>query len=381
MQQIIPTPGIVHPGIWHVENHPQEGHGGTDIGARRMLVPLDDSPGSAFVRQHEMAHATISPDVEKVMKSRKRRKLQIPTHTSIQVAEDLRIDAWQQYIGLSIIDPDFGDYAAFVAEKIAKPAAVGDLYSATCMAVAAHFPLQEVGAGIPQSVRVVKAKLREAIDRVILRRQFKDVIELALMLDLLRPGKPANGGGTEEGNKGSVVKWGAVEVLEPERTRPRDGSLVAISSMQGVDLSDPSRIFTDCRPFERIVPMQGQGSFLIDCSSSMCWTPDALHKLVESRPEASVALYAGHKVDGRLVIVAKDGEAADASECMRLIEHLGNNTIDGHGLEWLSQQPEPRYWFSDGQATQPNGNHGAAQLECIRLCAENSIQRITRIPD
>jgi hypothetical protein len=116
------------------------------------------------------------------------------------------------------------------------------------------------------------------------------------------------------------------------------------------------------------------GAILIDCSGSMNLTTDELRSVVSRSPAATVALYAGLPGDqsGLLLIVGKNGRFAEIEE---ITSCLGKgNIIDGPALRWLSRQPEPRIWVSDGCVT------GRGDRSGINLDKEtDSIVRIARI--
>lgn len=95
------------------------------------------------------------------------------------------------------------------------------------------------------------------------------------------------------------------------------------------------------------------GTILLDLSGSMSVSENQVRTVMKASPHATIAAYAGetyaHEEGGKLGIVAKDGKMAD---CNLVRNTLGQeNIIDGPALEWLSRQPEPRFWVSDGLAT------------------------------
>jgi len=122
------------------------------------------------------------------------------------------------------------------------------------------------------------------------------------------------------------------------------------------------------------------GAILIDCSGSMHLTTEELSALVSRSPAATVAIYAGlpGEESGALRIVAKNGRFTPIEEA---ISSFGKgNVVDGHALRWLSRQPSPRIWVSDGIVTGRDDKTGAnlnRERDCIVRDAR--IQRIESI--
>jgi hypothetical protein len=119
------------------------------------------------------------------------------------------------------------------------------------------------------------------------------------------------------------------------------------------------------------------GTILIDGSGSMHLTTDELSALVSRSLAATVAIYAGLPGDesGSLRIVAKNGRFTPIEE---VTSNFGKgNVVDGHALRWLSRQPGPRIWVSDGIVTGLGDKAGAnLDLARDRILRDGRIKRI-----
>jgi hypothetical protein len=96
--------------------------------------------------------------------------------------------------------------------------------------------------------------------------------------------------------------------------------------------------------------------------------------VVEGSPEATkVATYCGlASGTGRLSIVVDKGKRASPED---VAHRYGNgNVIDVHALDWLSCQPEPRVWFTDGGVTGCGHNCDQNYRDvCNTIVSENGI--------
>lgn len=124
------------------------------------------------------------------------------------------------------------------------------------------------------------------------------------------------------------------------------------------------------------------GTILIDCSGSMHLTTEELRALLSRSPAATVAIYAGlpGEETGALRIVAKHGRFAPIEEATSCFGK--GNVIDGPALRWLSRQPAPRIWVSDGIVT-GRGDKAGANLnqERDRIVRDARIKRIDSLED
>lgn len=111
-----------------------------------------------------------------------------------------------------------------------------------------------------------------------------------------------------------------------------------------------------------------QAALMIDGSGSMRWTNEALKELVSLMPAIWVGIYSGHEdipwllgkkknheVFGQVCVLAKDGRLAKYEGlCSGM--NMGNE-IDVPALRFLTRQPGPHFWLSDGQVCGGPDNH------------------------
>ena len=113
------------------------------------------------------------------------------------------------------------------------------------------------------------------------------------------------------------------------------------------------------------------GTILLDMSGSMSLEPSDIVKLLKTAPLAQIAGYSGNKTTGTMWIMAKGGRYHNG-----IPEHPGNNVIDGPALRWLSQQPKPRVWISDGQVTGTgDGMQTHLLADAIGIVSRGDIER------
>jgi hypothetical protein len=119
---------------------------------------------------------------------------------------------------------------------------------------------------------------------------------------------------------------------------------------------------------------------LIDASGSMQLESKDLKEILHNAPGCTVGVYSGNNVDGVLRILAQAGRQVD--ERWITAPAGGANVIDGPALQWLSKQPKPRIWVSDGQVTGKNDCSGAVNhLECLCLTRRHQIVRRDKVAD
>lgn len=105
---------------------------------------------------------------------------------------------------------------------------------------------------------------------------------------------------------------------------------------------------TPLRIFERVSHKRG-GCVLIDTSGSMGISDATLWQLVEALPLGTIAYYSGTDSAanpvGNLVIYAENGLAYEGGESLPFRQ--GGNSIDFPAVQWLLQQPGPRWYIGD----------------------------------
>jgi hypothetical protein len=137
-------------------------------------------------------------------------------------------------------------------------------------------------------------------------------------------------------------------------------------------------MLADGRVFARRVAAPG-GAVLIDASGSMSLPAEAIRRIVERAPGATVAAYAGHAGVGTLKILARRGRIAHADDC-NLREAGNGNVVDGPALRWLARQSTPRLWVSDGRVTGCNDVPTAGnRRDAERICTRARIRRVDSV--
>lgn len=157
--------------------------------------------------------------------------------------------------------------------------------------------------------------------------------------------------GEEEEPIDAHLPWGRMRYRELELTIPAPPEEPRVRDRLRVEGQVPRR-------FDRILlegpgwrsrkrlPSTPPGSYLIDVSGSMGWSPQDLDWVLRRAPGATVAYYAAGYRSGTLMVCARDGYRAEHFPSLG-----GANVIDGPALLWLAEQPGPRIWVSDGEVT------------------------------
>jgi hypothetical protein len=251
----------------------------------------------------------------------------------------------------------------------------------------------------------------QAIELATLARQalwanpgpkFKDTVRvtkwLQLILEGVESGKPlpkgfgtaGKLGGLSEGLKiardyGTSVRgtrkvpWGKMNIETPPRLHRVRGFLGRRNRAtdEGMYPRCIHRLLIDGRVFRRVRRDRG-GTVLIDASGSMQLEPNDLKEILHNAPGCTVGVYSGNNIDGVLRILAQAGRQVD--EHWITAPAGGANVIDGPALQWLSKQPKPRIWVSDGQVTGKYDRSGAVNhLECLCLTRRHQIFRKDKV--
>lgn len=188
----------------------------------------------------------------------------------------------------------------------------------------------------------------------------------------------AGGGRSYDGDGGDDPDdWTPVTVDYPPRPRTLPARLmssVRAPKKTGASVKYMARLATDGRIFSASRPGRG-GTVLIDISGSMHLDGAGVLALMVGMPAGMIAVYEGSHPEARLTVVAKNGRRVNDDV---LEPKWGGNECDGPALEWLAQQPGPRYWVSDGGvvagATGDSG--GRARRYCARIMRRGAIRRI-----
>lgn len=135
---------------------------------------------------------------------------------------------------------------------------------------------------------------------------------------------------------------------------------------EGSVFGHPHRILTDGRVFRTKPRRKGTGTVLIDVSGSMSLSAEDVREIVGALPASTVAIYSGGHHPGTdeevgiLRIIAAGGRRA-RPEGMTNGPSMGGNMCDGPALKWLAKMPAPRIWICDGVVT-GYGDMSAANL-------------------
>lgn len=369
------------------------------LGTGVLIVPLDGSDQSRFVRDHELGHVRWSP---------KRPDSKAATcgvsFDVLQAVEDLRINTKLVAAG---VDTSASGWSRDVCEAIARDVVRrNDPRMTVLMAVAA-----QGGGQIEETFRDVLGKTSigaSALEIARLARQamwsvsvpkFKDTVRVArwlqTMLDCAGAPKPVTAGestadGKAEGlgmaltmakNHGTSrratrrVPWGKMRIDTPLR-RHRVTGYLGKRHRATDEGSYPRHLYRqliDGKVFRHVRRGRG-GTVLIDASGSMQLSQGDIASILEAAPGCTVAVYSGNTHDGVLRVLACRGRQVDSEDVRSPAG--GANVIDGPALQWLSKQQKPRIWVSDGQVTGIRDQMSAINsLECLALTRRHQIAR------
>lgn len=423
----LPYPELVEGGRrgspWEIEDSNANAwlptNGVTDKRARRLYVPLE--PSGRGVSRHELAHVHWSPE--------KWPRVRYPL-ILLQAVEDARINLGLELIGLPFTFDR--EQLAQVAHLAAQDAKSGQITATIVRAIAslgtdaAETLQDEINALPPRASamagawvarvesRLVRAQKRSG-DSVAPFRVAKRISrDLARDLDrhgLLPKGLTVAGIGCcqietdaeADGSRRKSSKARSKSAYErylrrTRATRPGAGGGVSVGRMkvarpplsirqpsvlragmsrrrcalEGTQISRPDRLALDRAIFYRR-GRGGGGTVLVDTSGSMSLNAKEVEEIVRSAGgSAVVAIYSGKGDVGELRIVAK-GDSRAASEYLK--PYGSGNIVDLPALQWLSKQPEPRIWVSDGCVTGAGDQPCEALLEsCHELAKRTRIK-------
>jgi hypothetical protein len=424
----LPYPELVEMGRrgspWKIEDSNDHDwlptNGITDKKARRIFVPLEAAGRGVSI--HEMAHVHWSPE--------KFPRVRFPL-ILLQAVEDARINLGLVRIGLPVtLDRE---QLAYVSHLAARDAKSGDIASTIVRAIAslgtdaAEALEEEIDALSPRAsalashwVAQVELRLEKARSRVggpvapfrVARQIAKDLAKDLDRHGLLRkdlrvagvgccqivadPDGEGSGLMVREGRKSSYERFlkrlrtagrgggGGVAVGRMKIARPpltvrqpsvlRAGLSRRRCAVEGTQISRPDRYALDRAIFYR-TGRGGGGTVLVDQSGSMSLKVEEVEKIVRTAGGAAVvAVYSGRGDTGELRIVAKGASRATN-------EHFkpfgSGNVVDLPALQWLSKQPEPRLWVSDGCVTGVSDEGCEVILEnCHDLAKRARIERV-----
>jgi hypothetical protein len=388
-KRISPLPEAIDGEHWTVK----EGAGSCDTVNRILGVPTDESPGSRFVRNHELGHAKITPRVPAFKQCRKFGV----SMDAMQACEDLRVHRYLRETGIEmggVLNDD-------EAEQTVRKLAGNDRLLAALLVASMHTDDHE------RFLEAMERHLDEDRRQHLIRTSSMVDIRMAQGRGLDRPIGFRNGTAPAarlfdalfplDGESGPSLpleglcmpgrarqsKWGEmrVETLKTSRSRPIPATARSRAfTDHGAVLAAAHRLHMDGRVFTRRRRQRG-GTVLIDASGSMLFRPSDLERITAAAPLATVAVYTGHGRSGTLAIVASRGRIAGA-EALGQAARGNGNVIDGPALRWLAKQPEPRIWISDGRVTgvydQPSSD---LTVDAIHICRRAGITRAEKTAD
>ena len=361
-----------------------------------LIVPLDASDQSRFMRDHELGHVHWSP--KRPDQQALKNKL---SPDVLAAVEDLRVNTKLSESG---VDTSAGGWSKPVCMALAKDVLRRkDARLLVLMAVAA------TGSGVMEAVfgEVLQDDPigASALEIARLARnamwstsvpKFRDTVRVSKWLQALLdagsapmpklPGMPGTGAGAglasalkiarEAGtSKRSVrrIPWGKLKFDHPSRSHRVAGYLGKRNRAtdEGSYPRQLHRLLIDGKIFRHTRRGKG-GSVLIDASGSMQLDNEAIQKILNAAPGCVVAVYSGNTHDGVLRVLAQDGRQVDKQFIGAPAG--GSNVVDGPALQWLSKQAKPRIWVSDGQVTGVHDRMSAINtLECVGLTRRHQI--------
>lgn len=150
------------------------------------------------------------------------------------------------------------------------------------------------------------------------------------------------------------LESGTMKIVRP-RLRVRQKKIAAgnarrpSADMEGTMIRRPDRLCIDRAIFSKTKQNTGC-TILFDVSGSMRLSQEGVEKMIiEAGGYATVATYCGNpRGYGVLKIVAHNSYRCGTDD---ITAQYGGNVIDEPALRWLSKQPAPRIWISDGSVT------------------------------
>lgn len=388
MKRIYPLPEVFKGERWVIT----PGRGECDTVARSLEVPLSEDEADRFVRNHEMAHARITP---RVPANKQCARFGV-SMTALQCIEDMRVHHFFTQAGIAMTGHlDFYDAQCLVRRKLGSERALAAILCSAwgtedCNRIINILtPLisdDDVFQQLLNKVRMIHTRLLmgRGITRWIGMRNC--TVPAARLFDSFFPpdGKqPADYGDIPiELLRGRVgAGWGDMTI----RTLPKSltHAVVPLSQRRvyrdvGSRLMAPYRLPVDGRVFVQKKRAIG-GTVLIDGSGSMSLSADDLRTIVATAPVTTIAIYSGHGKKGSLTIIGEKGRVVDDRGLQEARSSGNGNIVDGPALRWLSMQDAPRIWVSDGLVTGQHDNPSLdLAVEAQSLCIRNRIKRVSK---
>ena len=372
---ISPIPEAISGNTWKVTKSDQP-H--VDLVERILSAPTDDSPASAFMRAHEMIHVKITPPASPELLSLRHEA----SIMALQSVEDMRVHLFMdnRKIPKGNLKPrDLQRILADIAEAPPNTRTLAYLLNASYSlpdypkireaiynTYDSDVPEGDYGIRAIQIHDAVVEKFRQHACRkdsmVMCQEGFEKVtVQAARYMDKLLSYSPEQAVDVMSYVNSQITdngRWGVLEdpIVRLKGEIPHSSMRIKrhIWRDEGVAPAAVYRVTVDGRIFKHKKKYNG-GTVLIDLSGSMHIAQKDLAEIVKAAPAATVAVYAGRGVGGRLVIVAENGRVAKVEDIHTAMLYEGSsmtgNIVDGPSLEWLAKQQEPRIWISDGVVT------------------------------
>jgi len=360
----------------------------------QLLCPLTDAPHHYGARMHELGHLRWSPANPALAA----KDASVPLEW-LQVCEDARVNTRLAQAGIAV---EWLSVPATVEPSLLAAVQAGQLEGLVQVVVARAGTTAEyiLTRSVLKSTPIGKAALRIADSALrelsrhgqsfdgtvaaakLLADTFATAAQTFPSLDSLFDGAGMSDGADPFGDfmraldtdrRESCGPWGTMKIATPPCPCPCNPAFRAKTRTFGDSGLLPlaiHRLPTDGRIFATTHTERVGGSVLIDVSGSMHLPFSLIADWLRKTPLATVAIYSGHTTTGTLTLLAAKGMRVSHMPCST----GGGNIIDGPALQWLSKQPKPRVWVSDGETTGVHDNsYGSAY--CALLCKLHGITR------
>ena len=354
---------------WEIVPSENPNAGCCDHSNRKLQIPIGEDHISQLVRRHELGHAAFPQAV-----SRKRIEKLAIHPPAAQIACDIwtAVRCAKREVQTVCDCLECISNMQAVLPTLCKEKLPNDPQAERKYACLVSLAMGQAMAGATGTQDLVHpfwrqvARLAKGRTILPLAKYLTDVFDL-LPKGERRSEQATTTGGASEQVRWPEPKWITVPLTEHIK-QPRHHRFAA----EGVPIA-PHRVADDTIA---ILKQRCRGvSVLIDTSSSMELSQDDLTHILRKYPASIVATYSR----GQMTIAAKGGRAARAADV-----HFGGwNTTDLPSLKWLSQQPLPRFWISDGYVNAGQGHSSRPDFLnlCARLCVQFCFQHhITLIP-
>lgn len=385
-----PMPEAIDGERWRVSRSPSLRVAGVSPWDHQMIVPLGQEEPERLVRLHEMTHIKITPKTIRELAG-----IEDLPEEIVQTCEDSRVHGQMQRLGFGIRNM-VGVIPDIEMNSIGKEAHLAVLagIAAATYGTGEHERLtnaipdfHEEGIDERQAAFMFGAALADA--------RAHDPVELPgfdVTLQMVReivdmygdprdpdpPPPPIIPPNRQHqipnADPHGTAGWGEMTLEEPKLPLRLPGHLKGkrkkVPEVRGRRLHRIGRLYQDGRVFATRTPVRRGGAVLIDTSGSMALEPSEVLELCLKYPAGVIGAYSGTGEDsGTLRVIARNGKRVRDED---MDPPGGGNVVDGPALDWLAQQPGPRWWISDAGVS-----GGAVGLKyCYDVCKRNNIIRV-----